>query len=152
MLNQTAPLATLILRLALGVLFLAHGLVKLLVYTPAGTAEFFTSVGYPGILAYPVMVVEIGAGLLLILGLGTRWAALSLVPLMLGATAVHWPNGWVFNNSGGGWEFTAFLAVAALTQFLVPDDGPLSAGKLLSRRRHDQAERAPAATVGARAA
>ncbi len=126
--------APLVLRVGLGVLFIAHALVKVLVYTLPGTAAFFESVGYAGALAYPVFAVELVAGLLLVAGLFTRWAALSLVPVMIGATAVHWPNGWVFNNPNGGWEFTAFLGLTAFGLFLLGEDGPLALGSRLRGR------------------
>ncbi|MEA2728644.1 MAG: putative oxidoreductase, partial [Acetobacteraceae bacterium] len=46
--NRTAPCAALILRLGTGGLFLAHAALKFFVFTPAGTAKFFESVGLPG--------------------------------------------------------------------------------------------------------
>ncbi len=57
---RTAPYAALVLRLALGTMFIAHGLLKLLVFTPAGTVGYFESLGLPGPLAYLTMVAEIG--------------------------------------------------------------------------------------------
>ena len=39
--NRTAAYGLLVLRVALGVLALSHGLTKLLVFTPAGTVGFF---------------------------------------------------------------------------------------------------------------
>ena len=65
--NRTAPYAALLLRVALGVMFLAHGLTKLLVYTLPGTAQFFAKIGFAGWLAYPVTIF-VAAGVLLILG------------------------------------------------------------------------------------
>ena len=56
--TRTAPFAALLLRLALGVMFVSHGLQKLLIFTPAGTAQFFASVGFPGWLAGPVIAAE----------------------------------------------------------------------------------------------
>ena len=75
--NRTAPYAALVLRVALGVMFLAHGLTKLLVFTPAGTAGFFQSVGFPGFLAYPVIAFEILGGAMLVLGVYGRYHALT---------------------------------------------------------------------------
>lgn len=132
---STAPLGTTVLRVGLGALFLVHGLTKIFVFTVPGTMGFFESVGYPGFLAVPVIAAEVVGGALLLAGLWTRWAALALVPVMLGATRVHWANGFTFNNEGGGWEFTAFLAVASLALFLYGDDGRLSLGRWLRSRR-----------------
>lgn len=121
--SHNPPYAVLVLRLSLGILFVAHALVKLFVYTVPGTAAFFESVGFPGALAYPVIAIELVGGGFLVAGLYTRWAALALIPIMIGATTVHWPNGWVFNNPNGGWEFTVFLAAACLVLFLLGEDG-----------------------------
>ena len=46
--SRTAAYGALVLRVALGVLALSHGLTKLLVFTPAGTVGFFASLGLPG--------------------------------------------------------------------------------------------------------
>lgn len=119
--QNTAPYGALVLRLALGVMFISHALLKVLVFTVPGTVQFFESVGLPGVLAYVTIVAELGAGALLLLGLGTRWVALATVPLLLGAAWVHVPNGWVFSAQGGGWEYPVFLAGAALVQFLLGD-------------------------------
>jgi len=122
----------LVLRAGLGGLFVAHALVKLFVFTLPGTAAFFEKVGFPGFMAYPVFATELVGGLLLLAGYKTRWAALALVPVMVGASSVHWANGWTFSNPGGGWEFTAFLAVAALALFLDGRDGAFSLAGALS--------------------
>ena len=126
----------LLLRATLGVMFLAHGLLKVLVFTVPGTVQFFESQGFPGVLAYVVIAAEIGGGLLMIAGIRARWIALALVPLLLGAASVHLPNGWVFSASGGGWEYPVFLAVAAVVQFLI-GDGAWALDKLATQRRTD---------------
>lgn len=118
---RTAPYAALLLRVSLGVMFIAHALLKVLVYTLPGAAQFFASVGYPAWLAYPVVGAELAGGALLIAGLHSRWVALALVPILLGAAAVHWGNGWVFTVPGGGWEYPVFLTVAALVQAALGD-------------------------------
>ncbi|GED23793.1 DoxX family protein [Halomonas halmophila] len=108
--------ATTLLRLSLGTLALAHGLLKVFVFTVPGTVAYFESLGLPGLLAYPTILAEVGGGLALLLGLFTRWVSLAMVPLLLGAVWVHSGNGWLFSNSGGGWEFPLFWAVALLVQ------------------------------------
>lgn len=112
-------LAALLLRLALGVMFLAHGLLKILVFTMPGTVGFFESVGFPGFLAYLVVIAEIGGGLLLIAGIATRVVAASLVPVLAGALYVHAGSGWLFSNENGGWEYPAFLLIATIVQALL---------------------------------
>lgn len=118
---RTAPYAALLLRLTLGVALLAHGLMKVLVFTLPGTVAFFQSLGYPGALAYVVVLIEVLGGLALILGFRTRIAALVAVPVLLGAAWVHAPNGWVFSNPNGGWEFPVFWAAALVVQSLLGD-------------------------------
>jgi putative oxidoreductase len=118
--HKTAPYAALVLRVALGVMFLAHSLyLKVFVFTVAGTVGFFESLGLPGLFAYLTILAEIGGGIALILGFQTRLVAIALLPVLLGATWVHAGNGWLFTAQGGGWEYPLFLTVAALVQALL---------------------------------
>ncbi len=116
--NQTEYAATL-LRVAVGAMFLSHGLLKLLVFTLPGTAGFFESIGFPAALAYVVTFAEIGGGLMLITGLFVRAVNLALLPVLLGALYVHWSAGWVFSNTNGGWEYPAFLIAASIASALL---------------------------------
>ncbi|GEM_PF-152281 len=100
-------------RTALGSILLAHGLLKVFVFTIGGTVGFFASLGLPAIVAYMTIFAELAGGAALILGLHTRLVALLSLPILLGATWAHAGNGWVFSNAGGGWEFPLFLAVQA---------------------------------------
>ncbi|MBO6838305.1 MAG: DoxX family protein [Alphaproteobacteria bacterium] len=109
-----------LLRIALGVVFLAHSaLLKLAIYGMPGTAQFFESLGLPGVLAYIVVCTEILGGSMLILGVQARWVALALTPILIGATWTHWPNGWLFTAANGGWEYPAYLTVMAVACFLI---------------------------------
>ena len=103
-----------LLRVALGTMWIAHALLKWFVFTLPGTAQFFASVGYAGWLAYPVFAAELLGGLAILLGVYARHVALALVPVMLAAAWVHVPNGWLFTNKGGGWEYPASLVVASV--------------------------------------
>lgn len=115
--ERIAPaFGTLVLRLSLGVIFVAHGFLKLLVFTLPGTAQFFAAHGFPGWSAYPVFAMELLGGLLLILGVRTRAVAIALIPVMAGAFLVHWPNGWMFTAPNGGWEYVAFIIAALISQ------------------------------------
>ena len=119
---RTAPYAALILRLSLGLMFLAHAGLKLFVFTPAGTAGFFGKLGLPPALAYIVIAAEVAGAVALIAGVWARVAALALVPILLGAIAtVHGANGWLFSNTGGGWEYLAFWAVSLVALALAGD-------------------------------
>lgn len=107
-----------LIRISLGVVFVAHGLLKLLVFGLPGTVAFFASTGLPGWLAYPVAFGEVIGGGLLLFGLFIRPITAAMVPVLLGATWVHFGNGWVFSNANGGWEFPLFLTVITIAVFL----------------------------------
>jgi putative oxidoreductase len=111
--------AALVLRASLGVMFVAHALLKYLVFTPAGTVKFFQSIGLPGPFAYATIAAEIIGGALLILGVYTRAVSFALVPVLIGATWVHSGNGWLFTSPNGGWEYPAFLTLTAIAAGLV---------------------------------
>jgi putative oxidoreductase len=112
--------AVLPLRLALGVIFIAHGAQKLFgAFGGAGisgTAQFFERIGLAPATAFAVVVglVEFVGGALVLVGLLTRWAALLLAIDMLGAIlVVHLRHG-LFASSGG-FEFPLSLLAASLT-------------------------------------
>ncbi|MBB3780805.1 putative oxidoreductase [Xanthomonas campestris] len=117
---RTAAYGAALLRISLGALFLVHGLIKLLVFTPAGTVAYFQSLGLPGALAYLTIALELGLGLSLLLGIYARWVGLLGVPLLLGTIiSVHGGNGFAFSNPGGGWEYPALWAVLLVVQSLL---------------------------------
>jgi len=103
-----------LLRIHFGVILLAHGWLKISVFTIAGTVGYFSSLGLPSIVAYLTIFGEIAAGLALIAGIQTRLASALSVPILLGATFVHLGNGWLFSAEGGGWEFPASLTIIAI--------------------------------------
>ena len=119
----TAALGATLLRVSLGVMYLAHSvLLKLLTFGLAGTAGYFESIGLPGWLAYLTFAAEATGGVLLVLGVQARWVALGLTPALLGAIIwAHAGNGWVFTAAGGGWEYPAFLIVASVALALIGD-------------------------------
>lgn len=110
--SKTAPYGIFALRVTTGALFLFHGLVKLFVFTPAGTAGYFESIGLPGALGYLTMLVEIAGGIALILGLRARLVSVALVPVLLGAAWFgHGGSGFNWSNAGGGWEYPLMWAL-----------------------------------------
>jgi putative oxidoreductase len=122
--NETTSTAygALLLRVSLGVMFIAHSLVlKWMTFTLAGTAQYFESIGLPGPLAYVIFFAELIGGILLVLGVQSRWVALGLLPILAGATWVHLGNGWVFSAPGGGWEYPLYLIVLSVAQALLGD-------------------------------
>jgi putative oxidoreductase len=128
---EYAAVAALLLRLALGTMFLAHAWVKIRVVTLAATARYFQSLGLPAQTAYLTVAAEIAGGLLLIVGIETRWVALALTPLILGTIVmVHGKAGWLFTNKDGGWEYPAFWTVGLLALALL-GDGAAALGPML---------------------
>ena len=119
--DPSVPLGIAVLRISLGVMWIAHALLKWLVFTLPGTAQYFQGIGFAGVLAYPVFAAELLGGIALVLGVYARQVALGLVPVMVVAAWVHWPNGWVHTSAGGGWEYPVFLIAASVALWLLGD-------------------------------
>ena len=113
----------LLLRVALATMWISHALLKIVVFTLPGTVAFFESKGLPGALVYLVVPLEIAGGLAILFGVYARQVSLLLLPILAGALWTHWPNGWVFTATGGGWEYPLFLMVASLASWLSGDGG-----------------------------
>jgi putative oxidoreductase len=121
--EQLTDYGVTLLRVSLGVMYLAHSIaLKLFTFGLAGTAGYFESIGLPGWLAYGTFAAEAVGGTMLVLGIYARWAAVALVPALLGAIIwVHGGNGWVFTAPRGGWEYPLYLIVLSIAQFLLGD-------------------------------
>lgn len=117
--TQLNQYAAFVLRVSLGATSIAHGLLKVIVFTFPGTAEFFDGVGFPGWLAYPVAIFEVGGGAFFVAGIGTRQLSVFFLPILFSALWVHAGNGWVFSNANGGWEYVAFLIIATIVRALL---------------------------------
>lgn len=127
--HSNADLAATLLRVTSGVWFLLHAGLKIFVFTPAGTAGFFDSIGLPGFLAYIVILAELIGGLALIAGFKTREVALGLSVILLGSIYTpHFAAGFFFSNPNGGWEFPAFWALTLWALALL-GDGAYAVGK-----------------------
>jgi putative oxidoreductase len=117
-----AAYGALLLRVSLGIMYLTHGVVlKWMGFGLDGTVQFFQSLGLPAPLAYATIFAEAIGGVLLILGVQSRWVALALLPILLGAFWVHAGNGWAFSAPNGGWEYPLYLVVLSVVQALVGD-------------------------------
>jgi len=112
--TSTSNHGALLTRVTLGSILLAHGALKIFVFTIPGTAGFFESLGLPAVAAYLTIFGEVAGGAALILGVYPRLVALLSLPILIGAAWVHLGNGWLFSNEGGGWEFPVLLIVLAV--------------------------------------
>jgi putative oxidoreductase len=120
--SSTAPYAALLLRVSLGVMFLAHVALKIFVFTVPAFVGYFASLGLPAIVAYGTIALELLGGIALILGIYVSWVALPLAIEVLGTIVlVHGGNGWLFTNKGGGWEYPAFWTVGLIVLYLLGD-------------------------------
>ena len=115
-----ADLGAALLRVTSGVYFLIHGLIKVFIFTPAGTAGYFQSIGLPGFLGYVTILLEVAGGIALIVGYKSRIASAILAVVLLGALWFgHASNGFTFSNPNGGWEYPLFWAVAMAALALI---------------------------------
>ena len=130
------------LRISLGSVLLAHGLLKLLAFGLAGTAAFFDSIGFAAWLAYPVIGFEVLAGALLVLGLWVRPLAVIAAVLLAVTVYVHAPNGWLFSAPNGGWEYPLYLTLTALAVALAGEGS--FALRLPAPRKSEESASAPA--------
>ncbi|MHA4218204.1 DoxX family protein [Bacillus cereus] len=121
-----------IIRLVLGLTFFAHGLRKFQDGIN-NTENFFNSLGIFDWLAYPVAILELVGGILVILGLGTRIISTLFSLLMAGAIiTVKFDQGFI-----GGYEFDLLLLAVSLF-FVVNNSQSISLDKFLSNRNNKQ--------------
>ncbi len=117
--SSNNDLASLVLRISVGSMFLLHGVGKPLVVGMAAVISGFIAQGLPVWTAYCSVVVEIVGGIMLLLGLYSRVASLLLIPVSLGILVYHLPFGWVFHNTGGGWEYPQLILISLIVIFLL---------------------------------
>jgi putative oxidoreductase len=136
-----------VLRLVLGVIFLAHGAQKTLGhfggYGFSGTMGFFTSVMHiPAPFAFAAIMAEFVGGIFLILGLLSRIGAFAIaVNMIVAIVMVHGQNGlfmnWAGNQKGEGFEYH-LLALAVALPLILRGAGALSIDRLFVRARAEK--------------
>lgn len=134
MTTKTLDYGLLLIRVALGVVMIAHGAQKLFTFGYPGVVGGFTDMGMPmpGISAALVIAAELGGGILVLAGLFTRFAGAAFAFAMaVAAVKVHLANGFFMPN---GYEFTMLLAAAALG-IVLTGPGRFSIDALIARRR-----------------
>ncbi len=91
-LDRLQPLALLVMRVVLGVIFIAHGWQK--VFGMQGVEKMVSGLGFPWWMAFLLTAAELGGGILVLAGLLTRLGALAICADMGVAIAkVHWSHG-----------------------------------------------------------
>lgn len=118
---------TTLIRLIVGVVFVMHGYLALVVLGPQTVAGYVSRMGYPSslgtVLAWYLIVAHLGGGVLIIIGLWTRWAALANIPPMASAVLLlHFNQGFFMKvvevgpgrNVAGGYEFSLTVLVATI--------------------------------------
>jgi putative oxidoreductase len=104
-----------LLRVAVALIMMAHGMIRLIVNSVSGFGSFLASKGFPlGLwLAWGITIFELAGGVLLIIGLYSRWIALLLIiELITGIILVHAINGWfVVGHQSGGMEYSMLLII-----------------------------------------
>lgn len=130
-----SDLVLLLARVVIGLILIAHGWQKFSEWGLAGTGASFEQMGVPApeLSAVVAAAVELGGGVLLILGLLTPIAGVLAAVVLAGAwVLVHW-TGTVFVDEGG-WELVAALTVGALMVGII-GPGRISIDALFTRRR-----------------
>ena len=122
-----------VLRVTLGVIFVMHGYLGLVLIGPSGVAGYTTRMGYPAALgfalAWYLIVAHSVGGILLVLGLFTRWAAAAQLPIMASAFFLHhlrqgfFLTGIVVDPArgvaiAGGYEYVLLVLAATVTLVL----------------------------------
>jgi putative oxidoreductase len=106
-----APYGVFLLRVAIGVDWIVHAFLK--TYRGMNTHEaLLAKNGITPLLAWPTFSVEVIGGVAILLGWYTRqWAAFLLIFLSV-VIWIKWPVGWLYSNTGGGWEYPLLWLVA----------------------------------------
>ena len=141
-----ARYAPVVIRLVLGIIFVAHGGQKVFGWWDgpgfSGTIAAFAKQGMPAPLTVLVMIGEFFGGLGVLVGCLTRLAAFGPAIVMLGAILlVHAQNGFFmnwFNAPGRGHGIECNLAYLAMAvSLMLTGAGPLSVDALFGGRRTD---------------
>lgn len=119
--NNRSALALMLLRIATGAVFVAHGAQKVLGLFGGpgleGFAQWSATLGIPSWLAYAAAFCEFIGGLLLLSGIGASWGAVLAGAVMMGAIwFVHFDKGFFAQN--GGYEYALVLLLNCIVLFL----------------------------------
>ena len=110
-----ASYGAMLLRLVLGIVYMMHAYLALVVFGPSGMIAYQVKAGvpFPELATWYLILAHGLGGIFLVLGIYTRWAAMANVPVMLGAIVfVHLKKG--FWAHEGGYEYALVLLVATV--------------------------------------
>jgi len=116
------PYGVLVLRVVLGVVYVSHAYLVLVVISPDKFVAYQRAmhVPMPEIGVWYVIAAHGLGGIMLILGLMGRWAALANIPAMAGALwFVHIQQGFFISGSKVGYEYVLVLLGATIAQALL---------------------------------
>ncbi len=112
----------LLLRVVLGVIYIAHAYLVLVVITPAKFVGYQRAmhIPLPEIGVWYLLVAHGLGGIMLILGFLVRWAALANIPVVAGALwFVHLQQGFFIAGNKVGYEYVLVLLCATIAQALL---------------------------------
>jgi putative oxidoreductase len=116
------PYGALVLRVVLGVIYIAHAYLALFVMGPAKSVEYQRAMHIllPEIGVWYLILAHGLGGIMLILGLLVRWAALANIPIIAGALwFVHLREGFFIFGAKNGYEYVLVLLGATIAQALL---------------------------------
>lgn len=127
-------IVSLIMRVVLGIIFVFHGVDKFQMGL-SNVEAWFSSMGIPGFLAYVVAVIELVGGIMLIVGLFTRYVSVLLVVILIGAiVTAKLSAGLLGNGNMAGYELDLGFILVLL--HLIIAESPLSIDRLISNKRN----------------
>jgi len=109
-----------LLRVILGIVYVMHAYLALVINGPAGMIAYNAKAGIPlpEVATWYLILAHGLGGILLVLGIYTRWAALANVPVMLGAIVfVHLKNGFWAHQQG--YEYVLVLLVSTVATAMI---------------------------------
>jgi putative oxidoreductase len=123
-----------IMRVVMGIIFMIHGIAKFQMGL-SNVDAWFSSIGIPGFLAYVVAALELVGGIMLIVGLFTRYVSVLFVVLLLGAIfTAKLSAGLLGNGQAAGYELDLGFMLISL-YLAVADKSPVSVDGLIMKKR-----------------
>jgi len=137
LIHTNDDVAMLVLRILLGVVFIPHGMQKILGFS--GTMQMFTTnLHIPWVFAFLAIMAEFLGSWGLITGLLTRVAAFGIaVNMVVAVYMLHWQNGffmnWFGTQKGEGYEYH-ILVVAIALALMIRGGGKWSIDRILTEK------------------